>query len=85
MRGGGHWRIKYSLPSPPPLVSIIIPTRNGYALLKQCIESIENKTDYPYYEILIADNDSDDAKTLSYFSQKEDGKKNSHYQNSWSF
>lgn len=72
---GGHWRIKYSLPSPPPLVSIIIPTRNGYALLKQCIESIENKTDYPYYEILIADNDSDDAKTLSYFSQKEDGKK----------
>ncbi|MBX9742876.1 MAG: glycosyltransferase [Chthoniobacterales bacterium] len=72
---GGHWRIEYKLPDPLPFVSIIIPTRNGYDLLKQCIESIETKTDYLYYEILIADNDSDDTAILNYFSEKEDGVK----------
>ncbi len=69
----GHWRTVYALPKPLPLVSIIIPTRNGYELLRQCVESIQTNTDYPHYEILIADNDSDDPMTLDYFRQKEDG------------
>lgn len=66
---GDHWRIKYPLPAEPPLVSLIIPTRNTAKLLRQAVESILLKTRYPRYEILIVDNGSDDPEALNYFSQ----------------
>ena len=50
-----------------PLVSLIIPTKNGKALVKACIESILNKTSYQNYEILLIDNGSDDKDSLEYF------------------
>ncbi|MDO6617652.1 glycosyltransferase family 2 protein [Shewanella sp. 6_MG-2023] len=50
-----------------PLVSLIIPTRNGKVLVEACIESILSKTDYPHYEILLVDNNSDEAESLQYF------------------
>ena len=63
---GYGYRVRYALPRHLPLVSLIIPTRNGLKLLKQCIESILAKTTYPNYEILIVDNGSDDLATLRY-------------------
>ncbi|HUJ77174.1 MAG TPA: glycosyltransferase, partial [bacterium] len=60
-------RVRYETPEPPPLVSLIIPTRDGYALLKQCLDSILRKTDYAPYEILVVDNQSTDPQTLDYF------------------
>jgi glycosyltransferase involved in cell wall biosynthesis/SAM-dependent methyltransferase len=60
-------RIKYKLPQTPPLVSIIIPTRDGYHLIKQCIDSIFQKTHYPNYEIVIIDNGSTEARVLEFF------------------
>ena len=66
---GDHWRVRYALPSPAPLVSIIIPTRNGLALLRQALTSILHKTDYPAYEIVIVDNGSDDPEILTYFRE----------------
>ncbi len=51
-----------------PLVSIIIPTRNGLDLLRRCIDSL-GKTDYPKIEVLIVDNQSDDQDTIAYLSQ----------------
>ncbi len=65
----GMYRVFYDLPENPPLVSLIIPTRNGLQLLRKCVESILQKTDYPNYEILIIDNNSDDPATLEYFRQ----------------
>jgi glycosyltransferase involved in cell wall biosynthesis len=62
------YRSRYAIPAPMPLVSLIIPTRNGLDLIKQCIESIFAKTTYKNYEILIVDNNSDDPKTLDYFA-----------------
>ena len=50
-----------------PLVSIIIPTRNGVDLLRQCLDSL-GQTDYPHTEILVIDNQSDDPETLAYLS-----------------
>ena len=64
---GDHWRVKYPLPAKPPLVSLLIPTRNGLKFLKRCVDSILDKTTYPNYEILIIDNGSDDPATLAYF------------------
>lgn len=66
---GDHWRIRYPLPSPPPPVSIIIPTRNGVRHLRRCLDSLLAKTTYPHFEILVVDNGSDDPSTLAYFRE----------------
>lgn len=62
----GTFRIRWPLPETLPLVSIIIPTRNQLALLKQCVESLLEKTAYSAYEIIIVNNNSDDPAALRY-------------------
>jgi len=57
-----------------PLVSIIIPTKNHYNDLKQCISSLLDKTTYINYEIIIIDNGSDEDDVINY--EKEICKKN---------
>ncbi|HXH22444.1 MAG TPA: glycosyltransferase family 2 protein [Dehalococcoidia bacterium] len=52
-----------------PLVSIIIPTRDQVDLLRQCLRSIADRTDYDRYEILIVDNDSREPETLRFLAQ----------------
>ena len=47
-----------------PKVSIVIPTRNHADLLNQCLDSLA-KTDYPNYEIVIINNESDEQETLT--------------------
>ncbi len=64
---GFGYRVRYALPNSLPLVSLIIPTHNGFNLIRQCVESILEKTTYSNYEILIIDNRSDDPGTLTYF------------------
>ena len=49
------------------LVSIIIPTRDKVSDIKKCIDSIFEKTSYENYEIIIADNGSEEKETLDYF------------------
>jgi O-antigen biosynthesis protein len=66
-QGGVH--VRYLVPQPAPLVSLLIPTRNGLSLLRQCIQSILDKTDYRPYEIIVIDNGSDEPMTLSYLQQ----------------
>lgn len=50
-----------------PKVSILIPTRNNYKILKRCIESIEKNTNYSNKEIIIIDNDSDHPQIKKYY------------------
>ncbi len=59
-------KMQHVLPAAPPLVSLIIPTKNNVALLRQCLDSMLSKTSYPNYEILVVDNGSDQAETLDY-------------------
>lgn len=49
-----------------PKVSIIIPTKDNYALLFTCISSILALTDYENYEIVIIDNQTTDIEALVY-------------------
>ncbi|MGE1084326.1 glycosyltransferase family 2 protein [Pseudomonas shirazensis] len=58
-----HW----PLPKTLPRVSLIVPTRDQFKLLKACIEGLLNDTDYSNLEIIVADNQSSDPDTLSYF------------------
>jgi GT2 family glycosyltransferase len=52
-----------------PSVDLIIPTRDGLAVLKPCIESLLSITDYPSFHIIIADNGSEEAATHEYFAK----------------
>jgi glycosyltransferase involved in cell wall biosynthesis len=71
---GNGYRVRYAMPDKAPLVSLIIPTRNGLDLIRQCIRSIVSKSTYDNYEIIIVDNGSDDPGTLNYLaSLKNDG------------
>lgn len=55
--GPGTFHVVYPL-TRIPLVSIVIPTRDQLPFLSRCIDSLLSNTDYPAFEILIIDNDS---------------------------
>jgi glycosyltransferase involved in cell wall biosynthesis len=65
---GVYLRTKYALPSQRPLVTLLIPTRNRTSFLQSCIDSIFAKTDYENYELLVLDNESDEADALEYLA-----------------
>ena len=60
------YRVRYPVPTPCPLVTIIIPTRDKLKLLKNCLNSILAKTTYANFEILIVNNRSEHIETISY-------------------
>jgi O-antigen biosynthesis protein len=65
------YRVKHPLPEQLPLVTLIIPTRDKVEILKKCIESIQQKTDYGNWEMLVVDNGSTDPATHRYFREME--------------
>ncbi|MBW4025239.1 MAG: glycosyltransferase [Proteobacteria bacterium] len=68
MAGHPGWsRVIWPLPDPPPRVSLIVPTRDRADLLARCVVGLLHRTDYPDFEVLIIDNDSQEAGTLSLF------------------
>ncbi len=62
-------RLRWPIPASPPLVTIIIPTRDGTALMEACLEGLLHRTDYPALEILVCDNDSQDPRLLARFAE----------------
>jgi GT2 family glycosyltransferase len=58
-------------PQSGPSVAIIIPTRDGVAYLRACIDSILGKTSYDLarVEILVIDNNSTEEETHAYFEE----------------
>ena len=62
-----YYKVNWEVSASPPLVSIIIPTRNCLELLRTCIESIYETTENELYEIIVMDNGSDETDILEYF------------------
>ena len=60
------YRIRYRLEG-EPLISIIIPNMDHAQLLKKCIDSVEKRTTYSNYEILIVENNSKKRSTFAYY------------------
>lgn len=60
------YRLRHPLPADPPLISILIPTRDGLERLRRCIDSIQRLSAYRRFELLIVDNQSRDPQMLSY-------------------
>jgi GT2 family glycosyltransferase len=63
----GILRLRHPVPESPPLVSIVIPTRDRKDLLEQCIRGLDHTTHYRNFEIIIVDNDSREPDTKAYF------------------
>jgi GT2 family glycosyltransferase len=55
--------------SQQPSVDLIIPTRDGLAVLKPCIDSILAKTIYQNFNVIVVDNGSEQAETFEYFAK----------------
>ena len=64
----GFYRVTYPV-SGCPLVSILIPNKDEKEMLKNCIESIREKTTYPNYEILIVENNSETRDIYRYYKE----------------
>jgi len=63
------YRLRFAVPDPAPLVSLIVPTRDKVDLLRGCIGSIHEKTTYRPYEIIVVDNGSTEPETLAYLAE----------------
>lgn len=62
----GIYTIEYTIED-TPLISILIPFKNEYSVLKTCIESILTKTTYPNYEIILIDHESSETSVIEYY------------------
>jgi GT2 family glycosyltransferase len=68
---GGHL-IHWPLPDPPPLVSVIIATRDQGDLLRCCLTSLaEHAGGNPPTELILIDNGSSEPATLEYLAHLE--------------
>ncbi|MFR8769175.1 MAG: glycosyltransferase family 2 protein [Collinsella sp.] len=61
------YRMRYALPEPAPLVSIVIPTKDHVETLDACVISIAENATYANYEIVLVENNSEDPKTFAYY------------------
>ena len=61
------YRMRYALPEPAPLVSIVIPTKDHVETLDACVMSIAQKATYANYEIVLVENNSEVPETFAYY------------------
>lgn len=68
----GSYRVRHPIPTPAPLVSLVIPTKDKVEILSKCVDSILEKTTYSEYEIIIIDNRSEEKKTFEYLEKSRE-------------
>lgn len=67
---GNLHRVRFDLSDDVrPLVSIIIPSRDQYEMIKTLFDELRDKTHYRNFEIIVIDNGSTDAKVLELYEQ----------------
>jgi GT2 family glycosyltransferase/glycosyltransferase involved in cell wall biosynthesis len=59
----GTQRSRLDMPE-PPLVSIIVPSHDRPAILRRCLKSVLEQTDYHAIELVLAETGSNDPETL---------------------
>lgn len=64
----GTYRVQRTIHN-NPTVSIIIPFRDLSEILKRCIDSILNKTEYPFFEIIGVSNQSQEPATFALMAE----------------
>ena len=64
-----HYRVDYIVPENPPLISILIPSKDSYETVKRCLDSVFAKTTWKNFELLLLNNDTTDPKALKLIDQ----------------
>jgi GT2 family glycosyltransferase len=62
----GTWSVRYPI-SGEPLVSIVIPSKNAFDVVRRCVESIYATTSYQSFEVVLVDTGSDDPDVLRWY------------------
>lgn len=62
-------RIRWPMPDPAPLVSVIVPTRDRADLMRTCLEGLLCRTAYPALEVIVIDNDSTEPALHALFEE----------------
>lgn len=62
----GIYKVKYRVKSNPK-VSILIPNKDHWKILKKCLKSILDLTTYENYEIVVIENNSEETETFKFY------------------
>ena len=65
-KGTDIWTVEHPVIGEPK-VSIVIPTKDQFELIKKCVDSIIEKTTYKNFEIVLVDTGSTDKKVWSWY------------------
>jgi GT2 family glycosyltransferase len=65
----GYFRVRWPLPSNPPHVTIIIPTKDKLELLRTAVDSVIDMTEYPNLDVLVVNNRSERDDTKDYLAK----------------
>lgn len=65
------YRMRYALPDPLPLVSIIIPNKDYAGMLNQCVSSLLETSTYPNLEVVVVENNSTEEDTFAYYEKMQ--------------
>ncbi|MEM2690118.1 MAG: glycosyltransferase family 2 protein [Nitrososphaerota archaeon] len=66
---GIFWRIRYPVPQPPPLVTLIVTVWSREDFLIRCLNSLLKKTKFPFYQIIVIKNSKNSQKMEQYIEQ----------------
>lgn len=75
VEGTLYYNVQFEAPK-DTLVSIIIPTKNGYDILKICLESIYENSKNIKFEVIVIDNGSTDEKVLDLLNYYKESNNN---------
>jgi GT2 family glycosyltransferase len=57
--------VRRRAPADPPLVSIVIPTKDAPQHISRCLDSIYGRSSYPRFEVIVVDNGTTDERALA--------------------
>lgn len=55
-----------------PKISMVIPNKNSHRILRQCIESIFEKSSYSNFEVIVVDNGSSESETFDLYKELQE-------------
>lgn len=64
----GFYHVEYECKE-EPLVSIIIPNKDHAEDLRTCLDSLRKKSDYQNFEVIIAENNSEERETFDFYEE----------------
>ena len=67
----GLYRIRYLLPEKEPLISVIIPNKDHIKDLETCVRSLDEKSAYRNFEIIVAENNSTQEETFAWYEEAQ--------------